>query len=557
MAQRGRHLAPRLRRISRTWVIPLTLVMSLVLGGVAWADDISNSLDATVDAAAEVMNLTAGGANGTTQLFVVPEGDDGKNGCNLTGHTTLVVSVNSSNTSVATVSPSSITFASCGDTHAVTVTPVGGGSSTVSLTQTSNNTGGTFNLAPATFTVNVAAPTPSNTAPSAPGKPSATPASPNQGVFTLGWSASTDDGLPTGSSISYTLQHKDSDDAAFSSVATGLTTNSYSFTAASPEAEGTWTYHVVANDGSLSSTPSAASDAIKVDRSAPTAPTASFSPATANYNDGSINWWDEAVTVSYGDSTDPALADASAGSGVASYSAAQLFSSTGTHSYSGKATDNAGNQSIATSGTVGVDVTAPTISFDSCPTSAVLLNSSISLGWTASDGTGQSGLATAATDSVPLLTSSVGTKTATTPIARDNVGNESAAATCTYTVGYNFIGFDRPVDNNGVLNVVKAGQAVPLKFRLLDANNQPVLSGVTASVTVVSLSCDRATTSDLIEELATGSSGLQNLGDGYYQFNWATPKAYANSCKTMRLNLGEGVGGATALYHTADFEFRK
>lgn len=40
MAQRGRHLAPRPRRISRTWVIPLTLVMTLVLGGVAWADNV-------------------------------------------------------------------------------------------------------------------------------------------------------------------------------------------------------------------------------------------------------------------------------------------------------------------------------------------------------------------------------------------------------------------------------------------------------------------------------------------------------------------------------------
>lgn len=395
-----------------------------------------------------------------------------------------------------------------------------------------------------------------NTAPSVPGAPTlaAGSSTPNQGVFTLEWTASTDS---QDDPITYELQHKNSSaGATFSTVASALTANSYAFTSAAREAEGTWTYQVRASDGSLASAYSSASSAIKVDRSAPTAPTASFSPTAADYNDGSINWWNEAVTVSFGGSTDPALADASVGSGVATYTTAQSFNTTGTHNYSGTATDNAGNQSAATSGTVGVDVTAPTISFDGCPTTAVLLNSSISLGWTASDGTGQSGLATAATGSVSLLTSSVGTKTATTPIARDNVGNESAAATCTYTVGYNFIGFDRPVDNNGVLNVVKAGQAVPLKFRLLDANNQPVLSGVTASVTVVNLSCDRATTSDLLEELATGGSGLQNLGDGYYQFNWATSKTYANSCKTMRLNLGEGAGG-TALYHTADFEFRK
>lgn len=126
----------------------------------AFRDDIPNTLDATVDAVAEAMPLTVGGPNGSTKLYVVPQNGDGKNGCNLTGSTTLVVSVASSNTSVATVSPSSITFGSCGDEHTLTVTPVGPGSASISLGLTSNNTGGTFNLAPATFTVTVAEPTP-------------------------------------------------------------------------------------------------------------------------------------------------------------------------------------------------------------------------------------------------------------------------------------------------------------------------------------------------------------------------------------------------------------
>src|SRR5215204_2783784 len=122
------------------------------------ADDVSNNLDGSIDAIAEVMPLNVGGANGTTTLYVQPTGGDGKAGCNLTGSTTLVVSVASSNTAVATVSPSSVTFDSCGATHILTVTPVSTGTSTVSVAQTSNNSGGTFNFAPATFTVNVAPP---------------------------------------------------------------------------------------------------------------------------------------------------------------------------------------------------------------------------------------------------------------------------------------------------------------------------------------------------------------------------------------------------------------
>lgn len=104
------------------------------------------------------MPLTQNGASGTTQLAIVPQGGDGKPGCNLTGSTTLGVSVSTSNGTVATVSPPSVTFTSCGDVRTLTVTPLAAGSATISLTQTSNTTEGTFNLAPATFTVNVAPP---------------------------------------------------------------------------------------------------------------------------------------------------------------------------------------------------------------------------------------------------------------------------------------------------------------------------------------------------------------------------------------------------------------
>ena len=127
------------------------------------ADDISNNIDTTIDIPAEVMALNVGGPAGTTNLYVQPRNDDGKNGCNLTGSTSLALSVASSNPSIATVSPTSVTFTSCGSTPLLTVTPLSLGSTVVSLSLISNNTGGGFNLSPATFTVNVSPPT--NTAP--------------------------------------------------------------------------------------------------------------------------------------------------------------------------------------------------------------------------------------------------------------------------------------------------------------------------------------------------------------------------------------------------------
>ncbi|CAN5900569.1 hypothetical protein BH23GEM7_BH23GEM7_30930 [soil metagenome] len=89
---------------------------------------------------------------------------------------------------------------------------------------------------------------------------------------------------------------------------------------------------------------------------------------------------------------------------------------------------------------------------------------------------------------------------------------------------------------DNVLNVAKAGQTIPLKWRLLQSG-QPVtdLSGVTVQVS--NYDCGLSTTSDPVGETAAGKSGLQNLDGGYYQYNWATPKSCANSCKTLTLTL--------------------
>jgi hypothetical protein len=67
--------------------------------------------------------------------------------------------------------------------------------------------------------------------------------------------------------VTYTLQHKDADDAQFTDVATGLQGTSFSFPATAPEGEGTWTYRVRATDSR--GTPgqySAAGEQVVVDR---------------------------------------------------------------------------------------------------------------------------------------------------------------------------------------------------------------------------------------------------------------------------------------------------
>src|SRR5687768_2189928 len=148
----------------------LAVIMAMLVTSLVLADQVVNNLDLSVDAAFETMALNVGGSNGSTTLRIIEQNGDGKNGCNLTGSSSqLTVSIASSNTSVATVSPSSVTFNSCGDTRVVTVMPVSQGSANITLsfvsvtTSSGGVTSSSFDLLPGRFTVNVAPPP--NTAP--------------------------------------------------------------------------------------------------------------------------------------------------------------------------------------------------------------------------------------------------------------------------------------------------------------------------------------------------------------------------------------------------------
>lgn len=81
------------------------------------------------------------------------------------------------------------------------------------------------------------------------------------------------------------------------------------------------------------------------------------------------------------------------------------------------------------------DTTAPVVDLV-CPTDPVLLGSSANASWTATDESGGSGLATAASGQIALDTSAYGAATATAPAgtAVDNAGNQSEAVTCDYFV---------------------------------------------------------------------------------------------------------------------------
>ncbi len=112
---------------------------------------------------------------------------------------------------------------------------------------------------------------------------------------------------------------------------------------------------------------------------------------------------------------------------------------------------------------------------------------------------------------------------------------------------WTFTGFSAPIDNGGVVNLVKAGEIVPVRWKLTSAG-LPVTTLTTASISFTVQPCTTART-DKIEEDAERASGLRNLGGGRYAINWKTPKL-AGKCGVMSLDIGDGV------LHTALFKFR-
>jgi hypothetical protein len=141
-----------------------------------------------------------------------------------------------------------------------------------------------------------------------------------------------------------------------------------------------------------------------------------------------------------------------------------------------------------------------------------------------------------------------------TVTATDVAGN-SHMDSVTYVVNpYNFFGFFQPIDNV-LVNVAKAGQTVPVKWRITDSNGVGVTDpgSFVAVTTTTSGVCGG--TGDPIEEYAASSSGLQSLGGGNWQFNWKTSASFAGQCRTLQLRLFDGTTNGR-VYATAQFRFK-
>jgi hypothetical protein len=114
---------------------------------------------------------------------------------------------------------------------------------------------------------------------------------------------------------------------------------------------------------------------------------------------------------------------------------------------------------------------------------------------------------------------------------------------------YAFDGFFQPVDN-GTVNKVNAGSAVPVKFSLGGDFGLDVLAA--GSPTSAAYTCD-GSAQDVIEQTVTASTSSLSFkaGTNQYVYVWKTEKVWANTCRVFTLTLADNST------HTARFRFTR
>jgi hypothetical protein len=200
-----------------------------------------------------------------------------------------------------------------------------------------------------------------------------------------------------------------------------------------------------------------------------------------------------------------------------------------------------------------VDKKAPTITIVSPIVDATYgLAESVASNYSCADGgSGVSSCQGPIANGFPFDTSSTGTKTFSV-VARDQAGNaNSQSITYSVHVRFDFTGFFAPIANPPVVNRLKAGSAVPVKFSL--GGNQGLSIFAPGYPKVQSTECETYVPLSDVEEIVTaGSSSLVYAAvEDRYVFVWKTDKSWTASCRQLVLRLTDGTS------HVVNFTFTK
>ena len=141
-----------------------------------------------------------------------------------------------------------------------------------------------------------------------------------------------------------------------------------------------------------------------------------------------------------------------------------------------------------------------------------------------------------------------GPYTVTISVTDKDGGTGSKSAT--HFVIFNWSGFFQPVDNLPVLNMVKAGSAIPIKFSL--GGNMGLSIFASGYPVSTKIKCDMGTSQDDIETTVTaGSSSLSfDPLTNQYNYVWKTDKSWVGTCRQLTVKLIDGT------LHYGNFKFK-
>lgn len=128
-----------------------------------------------------------------------------------------------------------------------------------------------------------------------------------------------------------------------------------------------------------------------------------------------------------------------------------------------------------------------------------------------------------------------------TATATDNVDNSDSDSISYSVLPWTATGFYRPVDMGGILNTVKGGSTVPLKFEVFAATELTDIAYID-TFKVGTLPCGSLSDSptDEIEVTSTGGTSLRyDTEGGQFIQNWKTP-ATKGICYKVTLTLDDG-----------------
>jgi len=214
--------------------------------------------------------------------------------------------------------------------------------------------------------------------------------------------------------------------------------------------------------------------------------------------------------------------------------------------FSCTATDDAGNSASGET-TVRHDATPPAVSFTGGPADGATYD----FGDAVPAATCSATDATSGVDAAGCVVSGGGTTVGSytlTAGATDLAGNHGSA-TRGYTVrAWALDGFLKPVNmGTSVVNTVKAGSTVPLKFTVL-RGGVPMTAGIGAAFSAKKVPCDGTAVPDAVEEfLTTGQTSLRyDATAGQWIQNWATPSGGKGFCYRVALTTADGSSTAAA-----------